>query len=153
MKDLQRKHQIQFREAAMPQLDTGGGLGGRGGGNNNSAASSLPPRKSSLTEKFQQVAGKQEEKVAKSIISTKEQIKTLQKMLSQPRPTYSYTPLGTVKNSFDRDRDRSIRHQMKEKQRALDKYQGMSQEFNKKGKAATLSREFNKQSLGRGMGM
>jgi len=150
MKDYKRKHPVQFRDTGMEQA--AGGMGGGGSGQEQAVGSGR--RSTSLTEKFNREAKKQkQEKQKANSITTKKQIEILEKMRSQPRPDYGRFTLGSVNNSFDRNRDRTLGHQIKEKQDALDQKKGIDKEFNQAAKKTTLTREFNKQSLGRGMGM
>lgn len=82
---------------------------------------------------------------SKQVRPSIEQIKALEKKLSQPAHTHEMTPFGNVRGSYDPNRDRKIREQIKAIEKALAKQKAIKQEaFAKSQMKNKTKHEFNR---------
>lgn len=146
------RKQRSVNQEKWRMLAIGGGKGGGvGGGPPAMAAGGGGPRDPSLTAKFNKAAKPKHaartpaqqqqvnelrdqmrqaarqagsDRAPNHRIASKDSIKKLQQKLSQPRNTWELTPTGSVTNSYDPKRDRTLTHEIKRQQQSLAKQKG-----------------------------
>lgn len=152
-----RDRQVKFYPMPESQLALNAGGGRRGGGGANgggtgvAASSDTPKRPPTLTEQFNQAAQDMKPPGGGGRASSKAEMEMLGKKRSQPRMNCSYSPLGTVTNSINKERDRMISQRVQEIKERLAAQKGIHKQFNQRAKKPTLTQKFNQASLGRGM--
>lgn len=101
-----------------------------------------------LTPKYNAAAKyRQPVRKSRSVPISKEQIKELEKKLSRPVHTHEMTPSGNVVGSYDPNRDRKIRHQIKAIQKAFSKRKDMARKAYAKAQLQNKAKsDFNRSS-------
>lgn len=104
-------------------------------------ANNPPPKKETLTEIFNRAA-----KPWRPRVVTKAMVKSLERLVSNPAPTYDMTPIGRIKGSYDPRRDRQLREVIKALKERLNAREHQARDdFRKAQMKGSLRREFNRQ--------
>lgn len=84
--------------------------------------------------------------IAKREPSLHERVKNLNKLLSKPVPTLEYAPGGSVNGNFNRDRDRTVRHEIRGLEARIAKKGNAASQFKAAHLPGTTMQSFNKRS-------
>jgi hypothetical protein len=110
------------------------------------------PERPTLTQIFNRAARGVQLNSGHGQIASKRRIELLERQRSQPRHTLEYTPLGSVRSSWNPEKERSISGEIAALKTSLARQQGLSTKFQHAARRTTLSYTFN-QAASRGMGM
>lgn len=102
------------------------------------------PRKPTLTEIFNWAASGMQFDNSGPGVAWKGRIELLERQRSQLRHTYEMTPLGSVRRSWDPERERSISREIKRITASLKRREGLSSTFRTSAQRPSVTRRFNR---------